>query len=74
LVEPGDSAALMLALDLALDRGWNARSIAETAGRTWDQAAAETYRICEDTWERARGGNLAVAGEARVHAASCGTR
>jgi glycosyltransferase involved in cell wall biosynthesis len=47
LVAPRDSRALALAIDTAMERNWDERSISEQFHRGWDEAAGEMLGICE---------------------------
>jgi glycosyltransferase involved in cell wall biosynthesis len=47
LVAPRDSRALAGAIETAMERSWDERSISEQFHRGWDEAACETLRICE---------------------------
>ena len=46
LVPPADSAALARALDSALDRDWDSKSISDFFQRGWDRVAQETFEVC----------------------------
>jgi teichuronic acid biosynthesis glycosyltransferase TuaC len=56
LIPPADAGALTQALEAALDRRWDEDGITRTAGRSWDQAAAETYAVCRAVYDHARRG------------------
>jgi glycosyltransferase involved in cell wall biosynthesis len=47
LVAPRDSRALARAIDTAMERNWDERSISEQFHRGWDEAAGEMLGICE---------------------------
>ena len=47
LIPPRDSRALAEAIEKAMERRWDERSISEQFRRGWDQAADELLRICE---------------------------
>jgi glycosyltransferase involved in cell wall biosynthesis len=47
LIAPRDSRALADAIEKAMDRRWDERSISEQFRRGWDEAADELLRICE---------------------------
>jgi len=47
LVAPRDSRALAGAIDTAMERNWDERSISEQFHRGWDEAAGEMLGICE---------------------------
>jgi teichuronic acid biosynthesis glycosyltransferase TuaC len=46
LVPAQDTAALTNALETALNRPWDAGSIAHRSGRSWEEAAVETFEVC----------------------------
>jgi teichuronic acid biosynthesis glycosyltransferase TuaC len=46
LVEPHDVAALVKALEIALDRNWDESTIANHFRRSWEDVARELYDIC----------------------------
>ena len=46
LVPPRDVAALVTALEMALDRDWDEQMIANIFRRSWEDMAQETYNIC----------------------------
>ena len=62
LVKPMDPEALCSGLSAALDRTWDERAIAESSYRCWDDAAQETFAVC----------NQVLAGKLRIPASSCG--
>jgi teichuronic acid biosynthesis glycosyltransferase TuaC len=47
LVAPRDSPALANAIETAMERNWDERSISEQFHRGWDEAADEMLSICE---------------------------
>jgi glycosyltransferase involved in cell wall biosynthesis len=47
LVAPRDSRALADAIETAMERNWDERSISEQFHRGWDEAAGEMLGICE---------------------------
>jgi teichuronic acid biosynthesis glycosyltransferase TuaC len=47
LVAPRDSRALAAAIDAAMERNWDERSISEQSHRGWDDAAGELLGLCE---------------------------
>ena len=47
LVAPRDSGALADAIETAMERNWDERSISEQFHRGWDEAAGEMLSICE---------------------------
>jgi teichuronic acid biosynthesis glycosyltransferase TuaC len=47
LVVPRDSRALANAMETAMERDWDERSISEQFRRSWDEAAGEILSICE---------------------------
>ena len=47
LVAPRDSRTLADAIDTAMERNWDERSISEQFHRGWDEAAVEMLSICE---------------------------
>ena len=47
LVAPRDSRALADAIETAMERNWDERSISEQFHRGWDEAAGEMLSICE---------------------------
>jgi glycosyltransferase involved in cell wall biosynthesis len=47
LVAPRDSRTLADAIDTAMERNWDERSISEQFHRGWDEAAVELLSICE---------------------------
>lgn len=73
MVEPRDPAALARALDHVLALEWNDLAIAATAGRSWDEAAAETFQVCQSTWLKSRK-PMAVPARERAQVAGSGSR
>ena len=47
LVAPRDSRALAGAIETAMERNWDERSISEQFRRSWDEAAVEMLSVCE---------------------------
>jgi glycosyltransferase involved in cell wall biosynthesis len=54
LVAPRDSRALADAIETAMERNWDERSISEQFHRGWDEAADEMLSICELAVEQRR--------------------
>jgi glycosyltransferase involved in cell wall biosynthesis len=52
LVPPRDSRALAGAIEMAMDRRWDEHSISEQFRRSWDEAAEELLRICEQALQQ----------------------
>src|ERR1700674_3846834 len=54
LVAPRDSPALANAIESAMERNWDERSISEQFHRGWDEAADEMLSICELAMQQQR--------------------
>jgi teichuronic acid biosynthesis glycosyltransferase TuaC len=54
LVAPRDSRALANAIETAMERNWDERSISEQFHRGWDEAAGEMLSICEQAMQLRR--------------------
>jgi glycosyltransferase involved in cell wall biosynthesis len=52
LIPPRDSRTLAGAIEKAMDRRWDEHSISEQFRRTWDEAAEELLRICEQALQQ----------------------